>query len=96
MDLPLVELSILYRYCFICPLISAQDDVTLGGITIQNQAVECAKKVSSSFSSGAGDGLFGLVFNNINSVHPTPVATPVQNMGAEGVIPQVLFYLTPI
>jgi len=95
MDLPRQALSILYLY-FICHLIYAQDDVTVGGITIQNQAVECAKKVSSAFSSGTGDGLLGLAFDQINTVKPAPVATPIENMGTEGVIPQVLFYSTPI
>jgi hypothetical protein len=66
-----------------------QDTVTLGGLVIQNQAVECAEKLSASFSSGAGDGLLGLAFDAINSVKPGPVPTPVQNMNTEGVTPAV-------
>lgn len=66
-----------------------QDTVTLGGLVIKNQAVECAEDLSTSFSSGAGDGLLGLAFDAINSVKPKPVATPVQNMNTEGVTPAV-------
>jgi len=95
MDLLRLALSILYFF-FICHLTSAQDDVTVGGITIQNQAVECAKKVSSAFTSGTGDGLLGLAFHQLNTVIPTPVATPIENMATQGVIPQVLFHSIPI
>ncbi len=38
------------------------DVVNIGGITVQNQAVELAQKMSSEFQSGAGDGLLGLAF----------------------------------
>ena len=61
----------------------------MGGLVIQNQAVECAKKLSSSFTSGEGDGLLGLAFDAINTVTPGPVPTPVQNMNTEGVTPKV-------
>jgi len=63
--------------------------VTVGGIVIKNQAVECATNMSSAFSSGTGDGLLGLAFGNINTVTPKPVATPVANMGNEQIIPAV-------
>jgi hypothetical protein len=68
---------------------NGQDTVTVGGITIKNQAVECATDMSDAFSSGTGDGLLGLAFGNINTVKPKPVATPVTNMGNEKVIPPV-------
>lgn len=63
--------------------------MTVGGISIKNQAVECATNMSSAFSDGTGDGLLGLAFGNINTVTPKPVATPVTNMGNEKVIPAV-------
>jgi len=62
----------------------------LGGLVIKNQAVECAKKLSTEFSTGDGDGLLGLAFNKINTVTPGPAATPVQNMNTEGVTPKVI------
>ena len=36
------------------------DVVNIGGIILKNQAVELAKKLSSSFEQQAGDGLLGL------------------------------------
>ena len=36
------------------------DSVTLGGINIQNQAIELAEELSSSFAQGVSDGLLGL------------------------------------
>jgi len=56
------------------------DNVKIGDITVENQAVELAKVLSSEFASGAGDGLLGLAFGSINTVTPTPVQTPVENM----------------
>lgn len=38
------------------------DVVNIGGIEIQNQAVELASKISASFRQSAGDGLLGLAF----------------------------------
>ena len=65
------------------------DTVTLGGLVIKNQAVECAEKLSSAFATGEGDGLLGLAFDAINTVRPGPVPTPVQNLNSEGVTPKV-------
>ncbi|TVY64292.1 Aspergillopepsin-1 [Lachnellula suecica] len=64
------------------------DNVTIGGLTIKNQAVELAKQMSTQFVQGAGDGLLGLAWGTINTVTPTPVATPVENMISEQDIPQ--------
>jgi hypothetical protein len=44
--------------------------------------------MSAQFVSGAGDGLLGLAFGSINTVTPTPVATPVENMITEQDIPK--------
>jgi hypothetical protein len=56
------------------------DTVAVGGVAIQNQAVELAKQMADSFVSGAGAGLLGLAWGSINTVKPKPVATPVENM----------------
>ena len=56
------------------------DTVTVGGLTIQNQAVETASQMSAQFQQGTGDGLLGLAFGSINTVEPNPVKTPVDNM----------------
>ena len=50
------------------------DTVTVGGTTVQGQAVELAKKVSSEFISDAADGLVGLAFSSINTgMKPVPL-----------------------
>lgn len=67
------------------------DTVAIGDVTIQNQAIELAKQLSSSFASGAGDGLLGLAWPAINTVTPTPVATPVENMITQSDITTPLF-----
>lgn len=64
------------------------DNVTIGGLTIKNQAIELATQMSDQFVQGAGDGLLGLAFGTINTVTPKPVATPVENMISEQDIPQ--------
>lgn len=68
------------------------DAVTVAGVTIPNQDVECAKHLSESFlQDGGNDGLLGLAWPNINTVTPEPVNTPVQNMIDQNLIPQPLF-----
>jgi hypothetical protein len=64
------------------------DNVTIGGLTIKNQAVELANQMSTEFQQGTGDGLLGLAWPAINTVTPTPVATPVENMITQEDIPQ--------
>ena len=56
------------------------DVVTVGGLAIQNQAVEVANQISDQFVQSTGDGLLGLAWGSINTVQPTPVQTPVENM----------------
>lgn len=63
------------------------DNVTIGGLTIKNQAVELAKTLSTEFASDSSDGLLGLAWPTINTVKPTPVATPVENMITQDDIP---------
>lgn len=68
------------------------DVVTVASVTIPGQAVETAKRLSSSFLSDASnDGLLGLAWPSINTVSPNPVKTPVQNMIEQGLIDQPLF-----
>lgn len=64
------------------------DNVTIGGLTIKNQAVELANKMSDQFVQGAGDGLLGLAWGSINTVTPTPAQTPVENMITQEDIPK--------
>ncbi|KAF1360892.1 aspartic proteinase precursor [Lizonia empirigonia] len=56
------------------------DNVTLGGLCVENQAIELASKLSAQFTKSAGDGLLGLAFGKINTIKPKAVATPVENM----------------
>lgn len=65
----------------------ATDNVTIGGITIENQAIELANTLSAQFLQGEGDGLLGLAWGNINTVKPEPVQTPVENMISQSDIP---------
>ncbi|ORY61643.1 eukaryotic aspartyl protease [Pseudomassariella vexata] len=47
------------------------DKVTVGGLSYASQAVETAKKVSSSFTEDSNnDGLLGLAFSTINTASP--------------------------
>ncbi len=64
------------------------DNITIGGLTVENQSIELAKTLSPQFISGVGDGLLGLGFCSINTVTPKPVATPVENMIAQSDIPK--------
>ncbi|KAF4630144.1 hypothetical protein G7Y89_g7998 [Cudoniella acicularis] len=70
------------------------DNVTIGGLTIKNQAVELAKDLSTQFQQSTGDGLLGLAFGTINTVTPKAVATPVENMITEADIPKSLELFT--
>ncbi|EME82655.1 uncharacterized protein MYCFIDRAFT_80287 [Pseudocercospora fijiensis CIRAD86] len=63
------------------------DTVNIGGLNVQNQAVELASTLARSFEETAGDGLLGLAFGSINTVKPNPVHTPVENMITQSNIP---------
>ncbi|KAL4971469.1 putative aspartic endopeptidase [Aspergillus desertorum] len=64
------------------------DTISLGGLKVNNQAIELANTLSAQFQQGTGDGLLGLAFSNINTVQPQAVATPVENMIAQEDIPE--------
>ena len=64
------------------------DNVTIGGLTIKDQAVELATTLSTEFQQDSSDGLLGLAWGSINTVTPTPVQTPVENMISQDDIPQ--------
>lgn len=55
---------------------------------VRGQAIELADSMSAQFASGAGDGLLGLAFSNINTVKPQAVHTPVENMISQSDIPK--------
>ncbi|KAF6844883.1 aspartic endopeptidase [Colletotrichum musicola] len=69
------------------------DNLVLGGLTVEGQVIELAQQLAPQFSQGAGDGLLGLAFSSINTVHRDgsfrdPQKTPVDNMIAQKNIPQ--------
>jgi hypothetical protein len=56
------------------------DVVTIGGITVQKQAVESASQVSTSFQNDiASSGLLGLSFSKLNTVRPVQEKTFFDN-----------------
>ena len=62
--------------------------VNVGGLIIQDQAIELAKDLSAQFQQDTSDGLLGLAFGSINTVTPKPVQTPVENMISQNDIPK--------
>ena len=68
------------------------DTLWLGGIPIQNQAVQRATSISDDFfSTPNAAGLLGLAFGKLNTVKPTRVATPMENMLQQNLLQQPLF-----
>lgn len=65
------------------------DTVTVGGATVTSQAVEAATSVSSSFASGAGDGLLGLGYESGNTCSPNQCQTFFGNL--QNSVPSPLF-----
>lgn len=64
------------------------DNLSLGGLVIKDQAIELAKSLSSAFQQDSADGLLGLAFGALNTVKPTQVKTPVENMILQDDIPK--------
>ncbi|PSS28488.1 hypothetical protein PHLCEN_2v2969 [Hermanssonia centrifuga] len=68
------------------------DMVTVAGVTMPSQAVECSRSLSSAFlQDGGNDGLLGLAWPILNTVTPQPVKTPMENMMEQGLIEHPLF-----
>ncbi|KAL0935041.1 eukaryotic aspartyl protease [Colletotrichum truncatum] len=56
------------------------DKVSIGGVTVDSQAIESANSVSASFSRNKNQsGLVGLAFGSINTVKPTKQKTFFEN-----------------
>jgi hypothetical protein len=68
------------------------DTLNIGGLSVKNQTVETAKKLSQQFIDNTGDGLLGLAFSSINTVEDGDVAdpqpTPVENMMKQSDVPK--------
>ncbi|KAK6343532.1 hypothetical protein TWF730_011122 [Orbilia blumenaviensis] len=64
------------------------DILTLGGLTIEAQAIELANHLSQSFVEGEGSGLLGLAFSSLNTCRPEPVLTPVDMLIQQSNIPK--------
>jgi aspergillopepsin I len=58
------------------------DQVTVGGLTVKQQAVESAQTVSDQFSKGSAEnsGLLGLAYDQINTVKPQQQKTWFSNI----------------
>lgn len=68
------------------------DNVEVGGITVEGQAVEVATKISAQFlQDTSNDGLFGLGFSSINTVSPSPQTTWFDSAISQGLFEQNLF-----
>ncbi|EXJ88769.1 hypothetical protein A1O3_01833 [Capronia epimyces CBS 606.96] len=60
------------------------DNVKIGNIVVEGQAIELASRISSQLlEQTASRGLLGLAFGSINTVRPKPVRTPLENMIAQ-------------
>lgn len=68
------------------------DVVTVGGISVKNQAVEAARQVSAQFARDVNnDGLLGLAFSSINTIRPRPQTTWFDSGRKQGLFQNNLF-----
>lgn len=65
------------------------DDLSIGGLIVKDQAVEIAEGLSAQFLQNTGDGVLGLAFGSIDTVDSEPVNTPVENMISQSDIPKL-------
>lgn len=79
-DLPGESFQIGYGDGSTCSGNVGQDTLNVGGLIVENQAIERAEQMSAQFQQSSGDGLLGLAWGSINSVTPNKVQTPVENM----------------
>ncbi len=67
------------------------DVLTIGGLTIKEQAIQLAAAPDPQFSHGTMDGMMGLAFRKLNTIHfegkPFPHATPAENAWRQEDIP---------
>lgn len=65
------------------------DTVTIGGVKVEGQTIELANQVSQSFIQDTNtDGLVGLAFSRLNTVHTDTVKTPAKTF-FENVMPSL-------
>ncbi|KAF8314874.1 aspartic peptidase domain-containing protein [Cantharellus anzutake] len=68
------------------------DVLTFNKLTVPNQAIEAADRLSPTFLSENGsDGLLGLAFPILNTIKPHPQKTPVQHLIEQKIISQPIF-----
>ncbi|KAI8064345.1 syncephapepsin precursor [Gongronella butleri] len=65
------------------------DTVSIGGLTVEKQAVQLATSESSSFRQGKTSGIMGLGFDNLASVKGT--VTPFHNMIKQNLVKKPIF-----
>ena len=64
------------------------DTVSIGGVTVENQAIESARQVSASFGNNtASDGLVGLAMGKLNTIKPVGQKTFFENALANLAMP---------
>ena len=56
------------------------DIVKIGGLSIEGQTIEIARQLTPSLQTNPADGLLGLAYGTRNTVNPSPVKTPVENL----------------
>ncbi|KAL9110935.1 MAG: hypothetical protein Q9227_004550 [Pyrenula ochraceoflavens] len=63
------------------------DTVTVGGVSVSNQAVELAEDLSRSFAQEVNlDGIMGLAFSSINNVQPDQQQTFLDNAVSQSLL----------
>jgi len=68
------------------------DQVEIGNMRIQQQAVQLANRFSGrQFIDGSADGILGLAFGHLSSVGPETVGTPLENMIAQDLLHEQVF-----